>query len=769
MVKPFNLLLVEDNPPDAELVLRQLRRSGFEPTWTRVDTEQAYLAELAKGPDLILSDYDMPQFSGLRALMLLKEQGLDIPLIIVSGTIGEETAVAAMREGAADYLMKDRLVRLGQAVTSALEQSALRRERRHALEALAESEERFQELAANINEVFWLTDVAKNQMLYVSPAYAVIWGRSCASLIASPHDWIDAIHPDDRARVREAVGTKQAQGSYDEEFRILRPDGELRWIRDRAFPVRNASGEVYRIVGVSTDITPRRRAEEAQRASEERLQILIENTSDIIALIDDQGVIQFHGPSVERILGIPVVELVGRSAMDFVHEEDQPRLREAISRAILKPDQPFTVEMRVQRKDGVWRSLQTIGKFAGNLNGSSVIVVNSRDVTDQRLLEQQFLRAQRMEAIGSLANGVAHDLNNILSPVMIASGLLKESSISAQDRHLVDMVEQAARRGADIIRQLLTFSRGVEGARMPIQLRHIVKEMVALMRETFPREITIEKDVPADLPVVRGDATQIHQVLMNLCVNARDAMPDGGKLVIRSALVEIGEAEASRQTGIVAGPFVQLTVSDTGSGIPAAIRDRIFDPFFTTKEQGKGTGLGLSTVLGIVRSHQGFITIASEPGQGSAFSVHLPLDRGDAVPFEPERPGPVNRGQGRHILFVDDEEAIRMTVRLSLELQEYEVTTAANGVEAFAFLDSAAADDVVLVITDIMMPGMNGTELIRRLRLRRPWLPVLAISGQTDDLARSELGTMGILSIVMKPFVPSQLLRAIDDLLAPRH
>lgn len=769
MGRPLNLLLVEDNPNDAELVLRQLDRSGFDVDWVRVETEADFLAALQRGPDLILSDYDLPQFSGLRALILLRESGIDLPLLIVSGTIGEETAVAAMREGAADYLMKDRLVRLGQAVTQALDQGHLRRERRLALAALAESEERFRELAENINEVFWLTDVAKNRMLYVSPAYAVIWGRPCQTLIDSPWAWLEAIHPEDRARVEEAALTRQRLGSYDEEYRIVRPDGEVRWIRDRAFPVRSERGEVYRLVGVCTDITARRRAEQAQRESEDRLRVLIENTSDIISLVDDRGVFHFHGPSVERILGYTVGELQGKSAFDFVHPDDRERLQASLGRALQKTVASEFVEIRFRRKDGAWRTLQVIGKYAGEADGVQLIVVNSRDVTEERALEAQFLRAQRLEAIGSLANGVAHDLNNILSPVMIAAGLLKEAASLQADRHLVEMIEQAARRGADIIRQLLTFSRGLDGERAPVQLRHLVKEMGALMRETFPREIAIETEVPATLPLVRGDATQIHQVLMNLCVNARDAMPTGGRLRVALTEAVVTAAElASGHPGVEPGTFVRLTVVDSGAGIAAANLARIFDPFFTTKEPGKGTGLGLSTVLGIVRSHRGFITVKSEPARGSEFNIHLPVDRGDVLAGEAEEPFPVTDGDGRRVLVVDDEDSLRKTIAMVLESRNYRVQTASNGAEALAVLARPDSGDFALVITDLMMPELGGAELIRQLRVRRPWLPVLATSGQADEQARAQLAQVGVLSILVKPFRPLQLLRAVDEILGAR-
>ncbi len=767
MAQPLQVLIVEDNPADAELVVRELRRAGFAPEWTRVETEADFTAHLHAGIGLVLSDYEMPQFNGLRALELMKERKLELPFILISGTVGEDIAVTAMKQGAADYLMKDRLARLGQAVVRALDQHRLREEGRRADLALR----------ANAAFVYDVLNSLTSTVAVLDQTGKIKATNEAWKRFARENDGPDSIGENylevcatsagllgDSEAELAREGIRSVLAGTRAEFRLEYPchsPTEKRWFLMRVSPL---GGMRRGAVVAHEKITEIKLAEISLRESAERFRRLIEHASDIISVLDTAGIIQFQSPSTERVLGYLPAEVVGRSVLDFIHPEDREKTARRIAQVVGEPFAPALLEYRVRHREGTWRVLQSTGGAMNDPDGRKLMVVNSRDVTETRKLEGQFLRAQRLEAIGTLSSGIAHDLNNILAPMLMIAPLLRDKLPDTEDAELLTMIEQGARRGANIIRQLLTFSRGIDGVRGVVQPLHLLKEMVALMRETFPRDITVDEHIAADLWTITADGTQIHQVLMNLCVNARDAMRNGGTLTVAAGNVTIDDMEVLNHPQAKPGAYLQLTISDTGEGIPRENIDRMFEPFFTTKEIGKGTGLGLSTVLGIVKSHAGFITVHSEPGRGSVFKVHLP---GDATAKEPEAvAGPaIERGAGELILIVDDEPAVCRALSVVLETHNYRVLTAADGREASAvFLQHR--DRVRLVITDIMMPAMNGIALIRMLRGLAPRLPIIAVSGLLDSERRDELTALGVTTLLAKPFGGDETLRAIQSELA---
>jgi len=386
------------------------------------------------------------------------------------------------------------------------------------------------------------------------------------------------------------------------------------------------------------------------------------------------------------------------------------------------------------------------------------------DITAKKLLEEKFLRTQRLEAIGTLSSVIAHDLNNILAPILLFAPFLKEKLTDPKDYELLTMIEQGAQRAANIIKQLLTFSRGIEGERGTVQTRHLLKETITIMHETFPREIEVLENIPANLWPIYADATQIHQVLMNLCVNARDAIHASGKITLTAENVTVDKNDMGVPKTAIPDTYVRLTISDTGEGIPHENLDRIFEPFFTTKEIGKGTGLGLSTTLGIVKSHGGFVTVYSEPGHGTSSKAYLPAVASSTTASKGV-PLATDRGRQELILIVDDEAAIRHALQLALEANSYCVLVAANGKEAITvFL--ANRQSVRLVLTDIMMPGMNGAALIMALRALEPLLHVVAISGLHDQDRREELADLGVASTLAKPCSSDAILEAVQRELA---
>ena len=442
-----------------------------------------------------------------------------------------------------------------------------------------------------------------------------------------------------------------------------------------------------------------------------------------------------------------------------VHPEDRSAVHQA-NRRVLDGHGPTSLEYRLLRPDG---SLRTVWAESADVktaaDGTPVTLSGIvQDITDRKQLEQQFLRAQRTEAVGALASGIAHDLNNILTPVMMIAPLLRASVTTAEDRSLTEMLEQCARRGADILKQLLTFARGDAGARAALSMAHLMREMVAIARETFPREIQISTDIAPDLWPADGDSTQMHQVLMNLCINARDAMPAGGLLCLAAANVTLTGDETALMPEPRPGRYVRLTVTDTGEGIQAEHLGRIFDPFFTTKEPGKGTGLGLATVLGIVRSHAGLLGVESVPGEGTRFHVYLPA----SMPASADAPAATvttRDGAGAMVLVVEDEAGVRHLVEQTLVAAGYRVTSAINGLEGLVAYERHRAD-VRAVVTDMMMPGMSGDAMIAALRARGIDVPILAVSG-AHTAAPLSAGP-GLMRLA-KPFTPSQLLLALEQ------
>jgi signal transduction histidine kinase len=389
------------------------------------------------------------------------------------------------------------------------------------------------------------------------------------------------------------------------------------------------------------------------------------------------------------------------------------------------------------------------------------------DITERKKLEAQFLRAQRMESIGTLASGVAHDLNNILTPIMMSVAVLRLGLPAEKRDSLCDTIEMSAARGAQIVKQVLAFGRGLDGERHPLQVDVLITEMEQMIRSTFPKEVVLECLKGPRLRLVLGDATQIHQVLLNLCVNARDAMPDGGTLRLSATNLDIDASYASMLSDIAPGPHVLLEVSDTGSGIPPEILERIFDPFFTTKEIGKGTGLGLSTVHGIVKSHGGLLKVVTALGKGTTFQVYLPAAPDQEAMADISASAPAPTGHGECVLVVDDEVAIANAAREVLEANGYRVLLANNATEALV-LYTDHSQEVALVLTDIMMPGMNGVLLLRTLRKINPGVPVIASSGLCNQAQLDTMKSLGVDTVLHKPYNSNMLLRTIDGVLHPK-
>jgi two-component system cell cycle sensor histidine kinase/response regulator CckA len=499
------------------------------------------------------------------------------------------------------------------------------------------------------------------------------------------------------------------------------------------------------------------------RESEERFRQMIANGSDIIALIDQHGIIRFQSPSTERVLGYPPAEMVGRRIEDYIHPDDLAKVRESIQRVLTGRERPTPVEYRCHHRDGSWRAIQSFGKVMRGTTGETMMVVNSRDVTESRALEEQLRQSQKMEAIGQLSGGVAHDFNNLLTVIKGHIGLLRaKGQVSPAITGAIQQIDDAANRAANLTRQLLTFSRQQVMETAELNLTGVVMNMAKMLRRLLSENIEMEL-VAADQPLpIRADEGMVEQVLLNLVVNARDAMPRGGRLEVSTAPIDFDDRAAHPAR---VGAFACLTVRDTGTGIPPEIMSHIFEPFFTTKGVGKGTGLGLATVYGVLQQHNGWVTVESVVGQGTTFRAYFPR-QASSLPAMPSGTVAASLSGGHEgILLVEDESTVRDIAQAALTGLGYRVFTATSGLAALQVWE-AHRDEVDLLLTDLVMPeGITGRDLAARLRESTPDLRIIYMSGYSYDVAGADLVLKEGVNYLPKPFDLASLARIVRNML----
>ncbi len=511
-----------------------------------------------------------------------------------------------------------------------------------------------------------------------------------------------------------------------------------------------------------------RYAIERQRAEQKIREqaALLDITTDAILVRDLNHQIIYWNKGAERLFGWEANDAIGKNVNQLFYQKPSHHLKPAIDAVINQGE--WLGELQKITKSGREVTVESRWTLVRDEAGrpKSILTVDT-DITEKKLLEAQFFRAQRLESIGTLASGIAHDLNNILTPILAAAQLLplKLQSLDDRSQLLLQLLEANARRGADLVKQVLSFTRGAEGKQVILQTRHLISEIERILRETLPKSIEVDVRAPHDLWTVVGDSTQLHQVLMNLCVNARDAMPLGGILTIAASNQWLNETDIRTNLEAKVGPYCVLSVVDTGTGIATEILDRIFEPFFTTKELGSGTGLGLSTVVGIIKSHRGSITVSSQLSKGTEFKVFLPAVMiREAAPIEhPE----LHRGNGDLILVVDDEAPVRESTRITLEDYNYEVLTACNGVDAIeVYLQHQHR--IQLVLIDLMMPLMDGPSTIRTLQRINPDVEVVAMSGLSSKGMIADAESTGVQRFLAKPFMVKELLSTLQKALVEK-
>lgn len=1014
MGTPLRVLILEDRPTDVQLILYELRLAGFEPDWSRADSEDDFLIQLKSPIDIILSDFSMPSFDALRALRLLKERDLDIPFIVVSGSIGEDVAVDVMKQGATDYLLKDRLGRLGTAVQNALTQAQLREEKKAAEEARSSAESMFRKLVDNslvgvqilqdgkyafansrIAEIFgytvdelraldsWGEVVAegdrdmvagqvRRRLSGIDPyAHYVFKGlrkdrsvievevrsnrielhgrpavlgmliditeskkaeaeiQRTTDLLRAIAEWTpDAVFVKDDVgryllfnpaaakfvgrRVEDVIGRDDtelfdsesarlvmdrdravmASGEIDTGEEVLTAAGVTRTFLATKAPYQDKQGNVIGVIGISRDITQRKQAEAERDYLLARLRLQFERMplggvltdadfriidwnsaaerifgyskdevlgmgppfekiipkvwwSQVLAILQriksgdmtansvnenltkdgriiicewnntplldsaghfmgmfsiaqditdrrdaeqtlrlrdraiqavTQGIlitdpaqadnpIIYVSPSFEKLTGYSAAEVLGRNCRFLqgpaTDSDTVARVRKAIHEG-----NACKVELLNYRKDGTsfWNEL-SISPVIDDQGRLTHFVGSQADVTSRRKLEEQLRQVQKMEAVGRLAGGVAHDFNNLLTIINGYSELILDSLEAADP--LVDYVEQIRRAGdraADMTRQLLAFSRKQMQQPVVLDMNSLIRDTEKLLNRLIGADIALVLDLKEDLWKINADKGQMEQIIMNLILNARDAMPTGGSLIVATNNVELDESYGLTHSEAHAGRFVLLAVSDNGCGMDKETMARVFEPFFTTKDADKGTGLGLATVYGIVKQCNGHIDVYSEPGLGTTFKIYLPVNGADETAVTPPQIPAMARPGNEVILLVEDESSVRSLASQILMSNGYHVLEAGNGQEA---LDEIAKSprEIQLVITDVVMPGMGGRQFVERIRHQLPDLKVLFMSGYTEDaIVRN-----GILSseaeFLQKPFTAAALKSKVREIL----
>ncbi|MEA5572470.1 response regulator [Calothrix sp. UHCC 0171] len=487
---------------------------------------------------------------------------------------------------------------------------------------------------------------------------------------------------------------------------------------------------------------------------------LIDVATDAIFVCDLNNQILFWNKASEKLYGWSQEEAVGKYTSQLWDEKNLLQIQLASN--LLLTNGSWEGELRQTTISGNEIIVESRWTLVTEFEDKSqVILVVNTDITQKKQLESQFFRAQRLESIGTLASGIAHDLNNVLAPILMTAQLLESRAEDDRSKKLLPILISNAKRGANLVKQVLSFTRGIEGDRTPLQFKHLIYEIQQIIKETFPKTIQTTIHISPELWTVSGNSTQLHQVLMNLCVNARDAMPDGGKLTIEAENLSIDENYTKMNIEARIGNYILIIVSDTGIGISPKIIDRIFEPFFTTKELGKGTGLGLSTVLGIIKSHGGFVNVYSEVNKGSQFQIYLPalqtpetIEDGDID---------VNLGNGELILVVDDEDSIRDVTKASLESFNYQAITASDGIEAIA-LYAERCHEISVVVTDMVMPTMDGLTTIRTLQKINPRVKIIAVSGLASTEKIHAVSEIGVQAFLFKPYTAKQLLQAISTI-----
>ena len=758
---PLRILILEDVPMDAELVEYELSRASVDFDARRVDTRDAFERQIDEfRPDVILSDYTLPRFDGMAALSIARERAPDVPFLIVTGSVNEETAVGCMKAGATDYLLKSNLARIGPAIEGALARVRSRNEKSRAEEALQRSEANLRAIFNNSLQAFVLVD--RDGRIQALNRTAEEWGAQILGRRVHEGDRIEEFIPDAALAFRDAL----AGEARTTERCIGARDGIERWFETTHAPVVDERGHVIGVCLNARDVSERKQGERALRESEARYRDLFDNASDLVCTTSAEGGFLYVNRAWHDVMGYTDADLAGRRLLDVVHSGSHERYDELQVRA-LGGETLTHAELTLVTREGVPVIVE--GNISATFRDGVPVMLRGiyRDITERKRVEDQLRRAERMQAAGRLAGGVAHEVNNMMTGVIgfsefLLRGLEPDDPRRAEVREII----KAGTRAADITRQLLAFTRQQFMRAELLDINDVIVGMEKLLRRSLGESHQLELRLGDEVEAIRADRGHLEQVLLNLVLNSRDAMVDRGRVIITTGRATRQEVQAACHidVDVPEDSYAVLSVSDNGCGMHAEVQARIFEPFFTTKGVGQGTGLGLSTVYGIVKQSRGFVWVDSEAGQGSTFRIYLP--HAAAQDRDTLQPDPLTDSEGgaETILVVEDEPMVRDLACRGLREKGYTVLEAANGAEALELLGDRS-NHIDLVLSDVVMPVLGGRDLGHELARFAPGVPVLYMSGYTGD----DVIQRGLLDpeapFQQKPFTPEGLARKVREML----
>lgn len=765
IANPLRVLLVDDDQVDRMAFLRHVERESLAyQCKTAGSVAEARAVPASEKFDVVILDHNLNDGTGFDLL----PDFAHTPVIFVTGSESPEVAVQAMKAGAADYLLKDHDRNYLKLMPLSVER-ALRQVRER--EQLAESQELFRQSfrEAPIGKAFIN---AAGRFLRVNPALCRMFGYSEEEFLGAGFQLISGIAGGPGSM--EKLFPKTGARNYREDVSLRRKDGSEIWVQMDLAQVPDARGQSMTYVAQLQDITARKRAEADVKAAKDYAESIINTAPILICGLSADGSVRFVNPTACRITGYQANELVGKNWWRTVYPPDTFKQAEKLIAQIAR-GQVVNFETTITAKDGTvrvlsWNSMNRMAPDGGiaEITGVGLDITAERRADEVRArLETQLHQSQKMEALGALAGGVAHEFNNMLGAIIGYTELARMELSDNSAKQKLDQVLKASQRAKDIIQQILTFSRRQELKREMLSMETVVQETVKLIRPTIPESLDIVIDIPRDCPPVFGNLTQLHQALTNLCTNAWHAMGErGGRITISQRPLKISRETGNQRLGLPDGQYSVLSIADNGSGMDQATLDRVFEPFFTTKGPGKGSGLGMAVVHGIMKSHDGAVSVQSELGKGTTVFLYFPVQT-NAAPEKRETAKPqLAKGRGERILVVDDESALVLIATKILQRVGYVTTGFTSAAEALAaFKKDPGSFD--LVVTDLTMPGMTGIDLADALKETREDIRIILATGYIEETVREQANLLGFSEILLKPVTAQNLTEVIHRVLNP--